>query len=177
MFSKDGQTPFVLWFTGLSGSGKSTVAKGVLKALTDVGKQAYLLDADVVRKSLNKDLGFSNTDREENIRRVGELAKILVDAGLIVLVAFISPFALGRRRSAELFKEGQFIEIYMDTPLSVCESRDVKGLYARARKGELPNFTGVDSPYEIPKKSAISLHTQYETPADSIGRILNLLKI
>ncbi|MEL7189365.1 MAG: sulfate adenylyltransferase subunit CysN, partial [Pseudomonadota bacterium] len=142
------QTPRVLWFTGLSGSGKSTIANEVEKQLSLMNRHTFLLDGDNVRHGLNKDLGFTETDRIENIRRIGEVAKLMTDAGLIVLTAFISPFRAERRMVREMMGEGEFIEIFVDTPLSVAESRDVKGLYKKARAGELKNFTGIDSPYE-----------------------------
>jgi bifunctional enzyme CysN/CysC len=159
-----GQSPRCLWFTGLSGSGKSTVANLVEKRLMATGLRTYLLDGDNVRHGLNKDLGFSDEDRVENIRRVAEVAKLMVDAGLIVLVSFISPFRAERRMARELFDHGDFIEVFVDTPLAVAESRDVKGLYAKARAGKIPNFTGIDSPYEVPEAPELRLDTQAETP-------------
>jgi bifunctional enzyme CysN/CysC len=159
-----GQTPRCLWFTGLSGSGKSTVANLVEKRLMAMGLRTYLLDGDNVRHGLNKDLGFSDEDRVENIRRVAEVAKLMVDAGLIVLVSFISPFRAERRMARELFDAAEFIEVFVDTPLAVAESRDVKGLYAKARAGKIPNFTGIDSPYEVPEAPELRLDTQAETP-------------
>ncbi|MEQ1512785.1 MAG: sulfate adenylyltransferase subunit CysN [Lysobacteraceae bacterium] len=159
-----GQTPRCLWFTGLSGSGKSTVANLVEKRLMAMGLRTYLLDGDNVRHGLNKDLGFSDEDRVENIRRVAEVARLMVDAGLIVLVSFISPFRAERRMARELFDDGEFIEVFVDTPLAVAESRDVKGLYAKARAGKIPNFTGIDSPYEVPEAPELRLDTQAEAP-------------
>jgi bifunctional enzyme CysN/CysC len=141
-----GQTPRCLWFTGLSGSGKSTIANLVEKRLLASGHHTYLLDGDNVRHALSRDLGFSDEDRVENIRRVAEVAHLMVDAGLIVIVSFISPFRSERRMARALFGAGEFVEIFVDTPLAVCESRDAKGLYAKARAGEIPNFTGIDSP-------------------------------
>ena len=158
------QSPRCLWFTGLSGSGKSTVANRVEKRLMAMGLHTYLLDGDNVRHGLNKDLGFSDEDRVENIRRVAEVAKLMVDAGLIVLVSFISPFRAERRMARELFDDGEFIEVFVDTPLAVAESRDVKGLYAKARAGKIPNFTGIDSPYEVPEAPELRLDTQTEVP-------------
>ena len=146
------QEPRCLWFTGLSGSGKSTIANAVAKELHAMGKIAYVLDGDNVRHGLNRDLGFTDADRVENIRRVAETAKLMVDAGLIVICSFISPFRAERKMARELFDDGDFFEIFVATPLEVCEARDPKGLYAKARKGELKNFTGVDSPYEIPER-------------------------
>ncbi len=158
------QTPKCLWFTGLSGSGKSTIANLVEKRLLAEGKHTYLLDGDNVRHGLNRDLGFSDADRVENIRRVAEVAKLMVDAGLIVIVSFISPFREERRMARELFAAGEFIEVFVDTPLEECERRDVKGLYAKARAGQIPNFTGIDSPYERPEQAEIVLDTTAHTP-------------
>jgi bifunctional enzyme CysN/CysC len=158
-----GQTARCLWFTGLSGSGKSTVANLVEKRLMAMGLHTYILDGDNVRHGLNKDLGFSDEDRVENIRRVAEVAKLMVDAGLIVLVSFISPFRAERRMARELFDDGEFIEVFVDTPLAVAESRDVKGLYAKARAGKIPNFTGIDSPYEAPEAPELRLDTVAQT--------------
>lgn len=154
-----GQHPYCLWFTGLSGSGKSTIANLVEKRLLAIGHHTYLLDGDNVRHGLNKDLGFTDEDRVENIRRVAEVAKLMVDAGLIVLVSFISPFRAERQMARGLFGEGEFVEVFVDTPLDVAERRDVKGLYAKARAGLIKNFTGIDSPYEAPERPEISLDT------------------
>ncbi|WP_198341855.1 sulfate adenylyltransferase subunit CysN [Oceanisphaera avium] len=151
------QTPSVLWFTGLSGAGKSTIANIVEKKLHALGNHTYLLDGDNVRHGLNKDLGFTDADRVENIRRIGEVSKLMVDAGLIVLTAFISPFTAERRMAREQLAEGEFIEIFVDTPLAIAEERDVKGLYKKARAGELKNFTGIDSAYERPEAPEIHL--------------------
>ncbi len=153
------QRPCVLWFTGLSGSGKSTVANLVEKRLHDLGRHTYTLDGDNVRHGLNRDLGFTDEDRVENIRRVAETAKLMVDAGLIVLVSFISPFASERRMARELVDDGEFLEVYVSTPLAVCEKRDIKGLYAKARRGEIKNFTGIDSAYEAPQNAEIIIDT------------------
>ncbi len=144
------QRPCILWFTGLSGSGKSTVANAVEAKLNEKGFHTYLLDGDNIRRGLNAKLGFSDEDRIENIRRIGEVAKLFVDAGTIVLSAFISPFQEDRDRVRALVEEGEFIEVYIDTPIEVCESRDPKGLYKKARNGEIPDFTGISSPYEAP---------------------------
>ncbi|MBO1519389.1 sulfate adenylyltransferase subunit CysN [Oceanisphaera sp. DM8] len=152
-----GQTPSVLWFTGLSGAGKSTIANLVEKKLHALGNHTYLLDGDNVRHGLNKDLGFTDADRVENIRRVGEVSKLMVDAGLIVLTAFISPFKAERRMAREQLADGEFIEVFVDTPLAIAEERDVKGLYKKARSGELKNFTGIDSAYETPEAPEIHL--------------------
>lgn len=153
------QQPSLLWFTGLSGSGKSTIANLVEQKLHALGKHTFLLDGDNVRHGLNKDLGFTDVDRVENIRRIGEVAKLMTDAGLIVLTAFISPFIAERRMVREMMPEGEFIEIHVDTPLEVAEQRDVKGLYKKARSGELKNFTGIDSPYEAPENAEITVDT------------------
>ncbi len=151
------QKPLVLWFTGLSGSGKSTLANMVEKKLHASGKHTYLLDGDNVRHGLCRDLGFTETDRVENMRRIAETAKLFVDAGLIVLVSFISPFRADRTAARKLFDENEFIEIFVDTPLEICEQRDIKGLYKKARAGQLKNFTGIDSPYEPPENAEIIL--------------------
>jgi bifunctional enzyme CysN/CysC len=154
-----GQKPCVLWLTGLSGAGKSTIANLVEKKLHALGRHTYLLDGDNVRHGLNKDLGFTDVDRVENIRRIGEVAKLMVDAGLIVITAFISPFRAERRMARELVAEGEFIEVFIDTPLDVAERRDTKGLYKKARQGQLKHFTGVDSPYEVPEHAEIRVET------------------
>ena len=147
----------VLWFTGLSGSGKSTVAGALEQALHQLGVSTYLLDGDNVRHGLCSDLGFSDADRKENIRRVGEVAKLMVDAGLIVLSAFISPHREERQMVRDMVGEGRFIEVFVDTPLAICEARDPKGLYKKARAGELRNFTGIDAVYEAPERPEIRL--------------------
>lgn len=153
------QKPCVLWFTGLSGSGKSTISNAVEQKLFELGHHTYLLDGDNVRHGLNKDLGFSDKDRVENIRRIGEISKLFLDAGLIVLSAFISPFRSDRQMVRDLFEDSEFVEIHMSTPLSVCEQRDPKGLYKKARKGDIKNFTGIDSAYEAPELPEITLNT------------------
>lgn len=153
------QKAVVLWFTGLSGSGKSTVANAVESKLLSLGKHSYLLDGDNVRHGLNKDLGFSDVDRVENIRRIGEVAKLFVDSGSIVLTAFISPFISDRAQARALMAEGEFLEVFVDTPLEVCELRDPKGLYKKARAGEIKNFTGIDSTYEAPLNAEIHVKT------------------
>lgn len=153
------QKPVVLWFTGLSGSGKSTIANAVESQLLHLGKHSYLLDGDNVRHGLNKDLGFSDTDRVENIRRIGEVAKLFVDSGTIVLTAFISPFISDRQQVRDLLAADQFLEVFIDTPLDVCEARDPKGLYKKARAGEIKHFTGIDSEYQAPINAEIHVQT------------------
>jgi bifunctional enzyme CysN/CysC len=166
-----------LWFTGLSGSGKSTIANLLEKRLHADGKHTYILDGDNVRHGLNRDLGFTEADRVENIRRVAEVAKLLVDAGLIVIVAFISPFRAERQLARSLFEPGEFIEVFVDTPLEECERRDVKGLYAKARRGELKNFTGIDSVYEPPQAPEIHLRTLGNRPESCVDQIVHLTEI
>ena len=171
-----GQKPAILWFTGLSGSGKSTIANLVEKQLTAEGKHTYLLDGDNVRHGLNKDLGFTDADRVENIRRVGEAAKLFVDAGLIVLTAFISPFRSERRMARELVGEGEFLEVFIDTPIEVCMQRDPKGLYEKARAGTIKNFTGVDSPYEAPQQPDLVIRTVEASPEAHAQAIVAALR-
>ena len=171
-----GQHPVVLWFTGLSGAGKSTIANLVEKKLHALGRHSYLLDGDNVRHGLNKDLGFTEGDRVENIRRVAEVAKLMVDAGLIVLTAFISPFRSERAMARTLLGENEFIEIHVDTPLDVAESRDVKGLYKKARRGELRNFTGIDSPYEPPETPDLKVNTVETTPEQAADLVIEKLR-
>ena len=166
------QTPRVLWFTGLSGSGKSTIANEVEKQLFLMNRHTFLLDGDNVRHGLNRDLGFTETDRIENIRRVGEVARLMADAGLIVLTAFISPFRAERQMVRSMLPEGEFIEIFVDTPLEVAEARDVKGLYKKAREGKLKNFTGIDSPYEAPESPEIRVNTVDMTPEEAARYII-----
>ena len=169
------QRPKILWFTGLSGSGKSTIANEVEKALHLMNRHTFLLDGDNVRHGLNKDLGFTETDRIENIRRVGEVAKLMADAGLIVLTAFISPFRAERDMVRAMLPEGEFVEIFVDTPLEVAEARDVKGLYKKARAGQLKNFTGIDSPYEPPEHPDIRVNTVEMSPAEAAEYIVRQL--
>ena len=170
-----GQKPAVLWFTGLSGAGKSTIANLVEKKLVAMGRHTFLLDGDNVRHGLNKDLGFTEADRIENIRRVGEVAKLMADAGLIVLTAFISPFRAEREMVRKMMADGEFIEIFVDTPLEEAERRDVKGLYAKARAGELPNFTGIDSPYEAPEHPELRIDTTALSAEQAAGKIVDRL--
>lgn len=169
------QKPVVLWFTGLSGSGKSTVANVVEKKLLALGKHSYLLDGDNVRHGLNKDLGFSDADRVENIRRIGEVAKLFVDSGSIVLTAFISPFISDRQQVRALLSEGQFLEVFIDTPLEICEQRDPKGLYKKARAGEIKHFTGIDSEYQAPIDAEIHVKTAQASVDECAQYIVNTL--
>ena len=166
------QTARVVWFTGLSGSGKSTIANLVEKKLHAMGKHTFLLDGDNVRHGLNRDLGFTDADRVENIRRVGEVARLMTDAGLIVLTAFISPFRAERRMVRDLMAPGEFIEVFVNTPLAVAEQRDVKGLYKKARAGQLKNFTGIDSPYEAPEAPELTVNTVELTPEEAADRVV-----
>jgi len=173
--AQKGQKSCVLWFTGLSGAGKSTVANLVEKRLQSLGRHTYTLDGDNVRHGLNKDLGFTEADRVENIRRVAEVSKLMVDAGLIVLVSFISPFRSERRMARELVEQGEFIEVFVDTPLAVAEQRDPKGLYRKAREGRIKNFTGIDSPYEPPEHAEITLDTTALSPEQAAEQIIGHL--
>jgi bifunctional enzyme CysN/CysC len=166
----------VIWFTGLSGSGKSTVANRVEKKLHALGVHTYLLDGDNVRHGLNRDLGFTEEDRVENIRRIAEVSRLMVDAGLIVLTAFISPFRSERRLARDLLEDGEFVEVYMDTPLEVAEQRDPKGLYRKARKGELKNFTGIDSPYEPPEAPEVTLEGARLDVEAAADRVIEALR-
>jgi bifunctional enzyme CysN/CysC len=173
--TQKGQKPVVLWFTGLSGAGKSTIANLVEKRLVRMNRHTFLLDGDNVRHGLNKDLGFTEADRVENIRRVGEMARLMTDAGLIVITAFISPFRAERRMVREMMVPGEFIEVHIDTPLEEAERRDVKGLYRKARAGELKNFTGIDSPYEAPEDPEIRIDTTRISPDDAAHIIVERL--
>ena len=170
-----GQRPAILWFTGLSGAGKSTIANIVERKLTALGRHTFLLDGDNVRHGLNRDLGFTEADRIENIRRVGEVARLMADAGLIVLTAFISPFRAEREMVRKMLPEGEFIEVFVDTPLAEAEKRDAKGLYAKARAGELKNFTGIDSPYEAPEAPEIRIDTTALSAEAAAERIVEEL--
>ncbi|MGE5625970.1 MAG: sulfate adenylyltransferase subunit CysN [Bacillota bacterium] len=174
--NQKGQKPCVIWLTGLSGSGKSTVANGLEQALFLEGYHSYLLDGDNVRHGLNKDLGFSDEARVENIRRIGEVARLFVDAGLIVITAFISPFRADRRLVRELLGEGEFMEVFLDTPLEVCEQRDPKGLYRKARAGEIRNFTGVDAPYEAPQTPEVVLHSDRDSAEECVSQVMQYLR-
>jgi len=173
---RNGHKGAVLWFTGLSGSGKSTIANHLELQLHQRGIATYVLDGDNVRHGLNRDLGFTEADRVENIRRVSEVAKLMVDAGLVVIVSFIAPFAAERRMARDLFDGGEFIEVFVDAPLEVCEQRDVKGLYAKARAGKLLNFTGIDSPYEVPESPEIHLRTAQLDVEHCVSRIVQALE-
>jgi adenylyl-sulfate kinase len=167
-----GQRGCVLWLTGLSGSGKSTVAGALEKTLVDSGRIAYVLDGDNVRHGLNSDLGFAAGDRAENIRRVGEVAALFADAGIIVITAFISPYREDRRRAREAVAPKTFIEVFIDAPVEICEQRDPKGLYRKARSGELAQFTGIDAPYEAPEKPEMVLRTHEHTLAEEVDRLV-----
>jgi len=171
-----GQKPVVVWFTGLSGAGKSTIANLVEKRLHALGRHTYLLDGDNVRHGLNKDLGFTEADRIENIRRVAEVATLMVDAGLITLVSFISPFRAERAMARERVELGEFCEVFVDTPIGVAEQRDPKGLYKKARRGDLKNFTGIDSPYEAPTDPELRIDTTDLEPEDAADRVIEQLR-
>ena len=170
------QKPCILWFTGVSGSGKSTIANAVELKLLELKKHTYLLDGDNIRMGLNKGLTFSDEDRVENIRRIGEVAKLFVDSGLIVLTAFISPFQKERDRVRHLVEEDEFIEVFVDTPLEVCEQRDPKGLYKKARDEKIPNFTGISSPYETPHKAEIHIQADKISLDESVKEIIKYLE-
>jgi len=166
----------VLWFTGLSGSGKSTLAHAVEEKLHKMGCRSFVLDGDNVRHGLNGDLSFSDEDRKENLRRIGEVSKLFIEAGIIVLTAFISPFIEERRKVRSMIPHGDFIEIYLNCPIEVCESRDIKGLYKKARDGVINQFTGISSPYELPESQELTVNTSQETLEESTTKILQLLK-
>ncbi|MBD8068067.1 adenylyl-sulfate kinase [Bacillus sp. PS06] len=165
----------VLWFTGLSGSGKSTLANAIDMKLFELGVRSYILDGDNIRHGLNKGLGFNDTDRKENIRRIGEVSKLFVDSGQIVTTAFISPFREDRKTVREMFDEGEFIEIYVKCPLEICETRDPKGLYKKARTGDIPNFTGIGSPYEAPDAPELTIETNKLSLQDSVDKVIYYL--
>lgn len=171
-----GQKPVTIWLTGLSGAGKSTIANALEVALAGAGRHTYLLDGDNVRQGLCKDLGFSDNDREENIRRIAEVARLFVDAGLIVITAFISPFRADREMARKIIGNGSFIEVFVDTPLPECERRDPKGLYSKARAGLIPNFTGIDSAYEAPAAPQIRLDTVHMDLPSCVQTILDYLE-
>ncbi|WP_417849520.1 adenylyl-sulfate kinase [Thalassoglobus sp.] len=171
-----GQKSCVLWFTGLSGSGKSTIANTVDHKLAEMGKHTYLLDGDNIRMGLNKNLGFSAEDRSENIRRIGEVSKLFSDAGLITLTAFISPYKEDRDTVRELLTEGEFIEVYVDASLETCEARDPKGLYKKARAGEIKGFTGIDAPYEAPEKAELVLDSNSKEIDDLADEVIAFLE-
>ena len=168
--------PKCIWLTGLSGAGKTTIAQAVQERLQAQGDLVYVLDGDLLRHGLNRDLGFSNQDRSENTRRVAEVARMMVDAGVTVLVALISPFEADRRKARALFNEGQFAEVFVDAPLLVCMRRDVKGLYAKAQQGGVPSMTGLGSPYESPTQSDLQLETGVDTLENCVDRVLTMLK-
>ena len=167
---------FIIWFTGLSGSGKSTIAHAVEEELFKQGCRTFVLDGDNVRQGLSSNLGFSEQDREENIRRVGEAAKLMVEAGIITLTAFISPYKQDRERVKIMMPQGDFIEIYCEATLETCERRDIKGYYKKARAGIIKNYTGIDSPYEIPDNPELTLNTDDQTQEESVQAVLSLLK-
>ncbi len=169
------QKPMCFWFTGFSGSGKSTIANALEQALFAQNKHTYLLDGDNLRHGLNRDLGFTEADRVENIRRVAEVSRLMVDAGLIVLASFISPYEAERLMARKLFAPGEFIEVFVDTPLNECEKRDAKGLYAKARRGELKNFTGIDSVYEPPRQPELHLDAANQSPEACVEQIMAFL--
>lgn len=171
-----GHKPVLLWYTGLSGSGKSTIANAVELKLFELGCHTYLLDGDNVRMGLNKGLTFSDEDRIENIRRISEVAKLFVDAGLIVSTAFISPFAIDRAQARSIMAKDEFIEVFIDTPIEVCESRDPKGLYKKARAGEIPNFTGISSAFDVPISPEIHVKTALQSIDQSVEQIIQYLK-
>ena len=171
----NGHKAAVIWLTGLSGSGKSTLANALEVELHAQGKRTYILDGDNVRQGLNKDLGFSQLDRAENIRRVAEVASLMMDAGLIVMAAFISPFRREREIARDLIGSDRFVEVHVSTPLHVCEQRDAKGLYIKARSGQLPNMTGIDSPYERPEHAQLVIDTSAMSTADAVAMILAVL--
>lgn len=174
--AQNGHGSCTLWFTGLSGSGKSTIANAVSNELFRQGINEYVLDGDNIRHGLNKDLGFSEEDRTENIRRIGEVAKLFVDSGQIVTTAFISPFRSDRDNVRALFQEGEFIEVFIDCPLDECERRDPKQLYVKARKGEIKDFTGIDSPYESPENPEIIIRSDLVTVEEAVEQVLGYLR-
>jgi adenylylsulfate kinase len=172
-----GHNSFLLWFTGLSGSGKSTIANAVEKVLVSEGIHTYTLDGDNVRKGLNNNLGFSPEDRTENIRRIAEVANLMVDSGLVVLAAFVSPYRKDRNNIRDILGAENFVEIYVNTPLAECERRDVKGLYAKAREGKITNFTGIDAPYEAPQHPDVEIDTTELSVEEAVSEIMKQIKI
>jgi adenylyl-sulfate kinase len=174
---RNGHRGLVIWLTGLSGAGKTTIATELERQLFAEGKHTYLLDGDILRHGLCSDLNFSADSRRENIRRAGEVAALFADAGVIVIAAFISPFRADRERVRQCLPPGRFVEVFVNAPLDVCEKRDVKGLYAKARAGQLKEFTGVSAPYEAPEKPEINLHTDVTTPGEAVAQITEYLHV
>ena len=172
---RNGHLGQIIWLTGLSGSGKSTIAMALERKLFDAGRQVFVLDGDIIRTGLCQDLGFSSKDRTENIRRIGEVARIMANSGLCVIVSFISPFRVDRDRVRDAMLEGCFIEVYVNAPLEVCEKRDTKGLYARAIRGEIADFTGISSPYEPPVSPEVELNTDRLSVAEAVDSVLSFL--
>lgn len=173
--ARNGYKPLLIWFTGLSGSGKSTLASGVERELFNRNHNTYILDGDNIRLGLNSDLGFSADDRTENIRRISEVGKLFLDAGVVVLTAFISPFEKDRTAARTIVGKDQFVEVFVNCPIEECERRDVKGLYEKARRGEIRNFTGIDSPFEAPESPDIMIETHKTTVQDAVSAILDVL--
>ena len=168
------QKPVIVWLTGLSGSGKSTLADRLEQELFKLGYSTYLLDGDNIRHGLNSNIDFTDEGRKENIRRIGEVAKLFLDAGIIVITAFISPFIEDRNNVRQMVEKEEFVEVFVECPLEVCESRDVKGLYAKARRGEIPNFTGISSPFEMPKNPEVVVHTNIDSIENCLNQILSI---
>jgi len=175
--AKNNHPSFLIWFTGLSGSGKSTIANQVEIALHNMEIKTYLLDGDNVRKGLNNDLTFTEADRNENIRRIGEVANLMIDAGLVVLASFVSPYKIDREKVKNIVKDTNFVEVFVDTPVEVCAQRDVKGLYAKAMRGEIKNFTGVSAPYEQPENPALQIKTVDVTVQEAVALVIEKIKL